>query len=236
MKKKAISKSTSKFFKRKSSLKLNTHIISLIVLIIYKYCSRIREKNEGCIMSIKVLVPLAGEFEEIEAVSIIDVLRRAEIEVVVASLNAVMLVKGANGISIEADVEVRDVNADELDMIVLPGGWGGTHALADDKNVQNLLREMDAKGKNIGAICAAPFALNKAGVLKEKYTCYPSVEEEIKKEGYMGDKMMVVEDANVMTSRGPATAICFALAIVKKLKGQERYDAIKSGLLANYCN
>jgi len=186
-------------------------------------------------MSIKVLVPLASGFEEIEAVSIIDVLRRAEIEVIVASLNAVMLVKGANGISIQADTEIKDVNADTLDMVVLPGGWGGTHALADDANVQNLLREMDAKGKNIGAICAAPFALNKAGVLKEKYTCYPSVEEEIREEGYMGDKAMVVEDANVMTSRGPATAICFALAIVKKLKGQESYEALKSGLLATYC-
>ena len=186
-------------------------------------------------MSIKVLVPLATGFEEIEAVSIIDVLRRAEIEVVVASLNAVMLVKGVNGITIQTDLQVKDVNAAELDMIVLPGGWGGTHALAEDENVQNLLREMDAKGKNIGAICAAPFALNTAGVLKEKYTCYPSVEEEIRAEGYMGDKDMVVEDKNIMTSRGPATAICFALAIVKKLCSDESYKRLKEGLLATYC-
>ena len=120
-------------------------------------------------------------------------------------------------------------------MIVLPGGWGGTHALADDENVQKLLQDMDAKGKNIGAICAAPFALNKAGVLKQNYTCYPSVEEEIRQEGYQGDSAMVVEDANVMTSRGPATAICFALSIVKKLQGEERYNMLKSGLLATYC-
>jgi 4-methyl-5(b-hydroxyethyl)-thiazole monophosphate biosynthesis len=186
-------------------------------------------------MSIKILVPLAAEFEEIEAVSIIDVLRRSGIEVLVASLNATMLVKGANGITVQTDVQVKDVNAAELDMIVLPGGWGGTHALAEDENVQNLLREMDAKGKNIGAICAAPFALNAAGVLKEKYTCYPSVEEEIREEGYLGDKDMVVEDKNVMTSRGPATAICFALAIVKKLRGEESYKALKEGLLATYC-
>ena len=94
---------------------------------------------------------------------------------------------------------------------------------------------MDAKGKNIGAICAAPYALNKAGVLKEKYTCYPSVEDEIKRDGYQGDSAMVVEDANIITSRGPATAICFALSIVKKLKGEEVYNSIKSGVLANYC-
>ena len=183
----------------------------------------------------KVLVPLAKGFEEIEAVSIIDVLRRAEVEVLVASLNEEMLVEGANGITIQTDIQVADISADILDMVVLPGGWDGTHALADDVNVQKLLQEMDAKGKNIGAICAAPFALNKAGVLKEHYTCYPSVESDIRQEGYMGDVSMVVEDQNVMTSRGPATAICFALAIVKKLKGEETYKALKEGLLATYC-
>ena len=183
----------------------------------------------------KVLVPLAGGFEEIEAVSIIDVLRRAEVEVLIGSLTQEMLVRGANGITIQADVEVKNLSADMLDMVVLPGGWDGTHALADDENVQNLLREMDAKGKNIGAICAAPFALNRAGVLKEHYTCYPSVEEQIRQEGYEGDKAMVVEDANVMTSRGPATALCVGLAIVKKLKGEATYKALKEGLLATYC-
>jgi len=183
----------------------------------------------------KVLVPLACGFEEIEAVSIIDVLRRAEIEVLVASLDADFLVKGANGITIKADLEVKNITADEIDMIVLPGGWDGTHALADDENVQNLLKEMDEKGKNIGAICAAPFALNKAGVLKQNYTCYPSVEEQIRKDGYKGESSMVVEDENIMTSRGPATAICFALSIVKKLKGDEMYEMLRGGLLATYC-
>lgn len=183
----------------------------------------------------KVLVPLAEGFEETEAVSIIDVLRRADVEVLMASLNDNMLVRGANNIVIQADLHVKDVTADELDMVVLPGGWGGTHALAEDENVQRLLREMDVKNKNIGAICAAPFALNAAGVLKEKYTCYPSVEEQIREEGYMGDKEMVVEDANVMTSRGPGTALCFGLAIARKLKGKATYKALKEGLLATYC-
>lgn len=185
---------------------------------------------------IKVLVPLAKGFEEIEAVSVIDVLRRAEIEVLVASLDGASLVKGANGITIQTDFEVKDVSASQIDMIVLPGGWGGTYLLADDVNVQNILKEMDEKGKNIGAICAAPFALNKAGVLKSKYTCYPSVEEEMQREGYQGDLSMVVEDENVITSRGPATAICFALSIVKKLKGEEVYKNLKSGVLADFCD
>ena len=182
-----------------------------------------------------VLVPLAKGFEEIEAVSIIDVLRRAQIDVLVASLDHTALVQGANGIVIEADVSIDNVVTDILDMIVLPGGVDGTYALAENKIVQNLLKEMDALGKNIGAICAAPYALNAAGVLKENYTCYPSFEEQIRLDGYQGDKAMVVEDGNVMTSRGPATAICFALEIVKKLKGQETYDALKAGLLADFC-
>ena len=182
-----------------------------------------------------VLVPIAKGFEEIEAVSIIDVLRRAEIEVLVASLDDKNLVKGANGITIQTDLEVKDVSSNELDMIILPGGWDGTYALADDENVQRLLKEMDAKGKNIAAICAAPFALNAAGVLKQNFTCYPSAEKQIREDGYQGDKFMVVEDENVMTSRGPATAICFALAIVKKLKGEETYEALKAGVLATYC-
>lgn len=183
----------------------------------------------------KVLVPLAKGFEEIEAVSIIDILRRADIEVIVASLDENILVEGAHGIKVQTDVKVIDISVDELDMVVLPGGWIGTHALADDKNVQNILKEMDQKGKNIAAICAAPFALNRAGVLKHNYTCYPSVEEQVRLDGYQGDKAMVVEDANVMTSRGPATAICFALEIVKKLKGKEVYESLKNGLLASYC-
>lgn len=183
----------------------------------------------------KVLVPLATGFEEIEAVSIIDVLRRAGIEVLVASLNEVSAVKGANGINILTDINIKDVKVSELDMIALPGGWDGTHALADDKNVQNILKEMDSKGKNIAAICAAPYALHRAGVLKQNYTCYPSVEKEIREEGYIGDGTMVVEDGNVLTSRGPATAMCFALAIVKKLKGEETYKMVKGGLLAGFC-
>ena len=183
----------------------------------------------------KVLVPLAKGFEEIEAVTIIDVLRRAEIEAVVASLDNILLVQGANDIVVKADIEIKDVDTQTIDMVVLPGGWDGTYALADDANVQRILQEFNAQGKNIAAICAAPFALNKAGVLPQNFTCYPSVEEQIRLDGYQGDKSMIVEDGNVMTSRGPGTSLCFALEIVKKLKGEETYNMLKDGLLATYC-
>ncbi|PHS56193.1 MAG: DJ-1 family protein [Sulfurimonas sp.] len=183
---------------------------------------------------IKVLVPLAKGFEEIEAVSIIDVLRRADIEVLLASLDENSIVKGVNGICIATDIQIKDVNSSKLDMIVLPGGWDGTYALSDDDNILNILKEMDTRGQNIAAICAAPFVLNKAGVLKHNYTCYPSVEEHIREDGY-SDINMVVEDDNIMTSRGPGTAICFALAIVKKLKGEDVYLSLKGALLAKFC-
>jgi protein deglycase len=183
----------------------------------------------------RVLVPIATGFEEIEAVCIIDVMRRAGIEVIMGSLDEMLLIKGANGITVQADRSIAGINADELDMIVLPGGWGGTNALAEDEYVQSLLKEMDAKGKNIGAICAAPFALYTAGVLKEGYTCYPSVEEQINVAGYQGDKSAVVQTGNVMTSRGPGTAICFGLEIVKKLVGDDAYEGLRRGLLADYC-
>jgi len=184
---------------------------------------------------LKVLVPIATGFEEIEAINMVDVLRRAGINVIMGSLDENDLVKGAHGIMIQTDCPIKGLSADDLDMIVLPGGWGGTKLLAQDETVQSLLKEMDNKGKNIGAICAAPYALYTAGVLKEGYTCYPSVEDEIKVAGYQGDKSAVVQSGNIMTSRGPATAICFGLAIVKKLVGDEMYETLRGGLLADHC-
>ena len=99
------------------------------------------------------------------------------------------------------------------------------------KPLAKKLKEFEEKNKKIGAICAAPYALHKAGVLNQNYTCYPSFEKKIKDDGYQDDKN-VVTDNNVITSRGPATAIDFALEIVKTLKGNDIYHQIKTGLLA----
>lgn len=180
-----------------------------------------------------VVIPLAEGFEEIEAVSLIDVLRRADIEVIVAGVGSNM-VAGAHSVKVETDCLISQISSDEMEMFILPGGWDGTHALADDTDVQRLLKEMDTKGKMIGAICAAPYALEKAGVLKHDYTCYPSVEKQIRLDGYTKEQT-VVTDGNIMTSRGPGTAICFALAIVERLKGPETANALKKGMLADFC-
>ena len=177
----------------------------------------------------QVLIPLAVGFEEIEAVTLIDILRRAHIDVTIAGLDREQ-VCGAHGITVEADMLLDDVELSVFDMIVLPGGLPGAEHLAKSEKVQKILQYFDGDNKRIGAICAAPWALATAGVLKEKYTCYPSFEKTIGKEGYISNSN-VVYDHNIMTSRGPSTAMEFALAIVKELSGEEIYLSLREGLL-----
>jgi len=182
------------------------------------------------------LVLLAEGFEEIEAVTIIDIMRRGGIEVQSAYLDgefATNLVLGANGITVEADISLKSAVVDDYDIVVLPGGWGGTNRLAENEMAQNVIKEFKTEGKWVAAMCAAPYALHVAGVLSKKYTCYPSVEEQIRPED-RSDDVVVVEDG-VITSQGPATAICFALEIVRQLVGAESFNAVKSGTLAKYC-
>jgi 4-methyl-5(b-hydroxyethyl)-thiazole monophosphate biosynthesis len=180
----------------------------------------------------QVLVPLATGFEEIEAVTIIDVLRRGGIKVIMASVEEEYCVQGAHGIVIECSCSVESLTADELDMIVLPGGWDATQTLSSHLGVQSLLQSMDAQGKAIGAICAAPYALYTAGVLKQEYTCYPSIENHIDaSKNYHLKGESVVYSGNVITSRGPATAMDFALSIVQKLAGESVYTSLLNDLL-----
>jgi 4-methyl-5(b-hydroxyethyl)-thiazole monophosphate biosynthesis len=182
------------------------------------------------------LVLLAEGFEEIEAVTIIDIMRRGGIEVQSAYLDgefATDLVLGANGITVEADIPLKRAVVDDYDIVVLPGGWGGTNRLAENEMAQNVIKEFKSEGKWVAAMCAAPYALHVAGVLSKKYTCYPSVEEQIRPEDRVDD--IVVVDDKVITSQGPATAICFALEIVRQLVGEESFNTVKSGTLAKYC-
>lgn len=181
-----------------------------------------------------ILIPIATGFEEIEAISLIDVLRRAEITVITASLEENLEVQGAHDIKVIADRSIDNIQSKDIDMILLPGGWGGTKLLAQNEKVQNILKEMNSKNKDIAAICAAPYALNSAGVLSQKYTCYPSVEQDIRVQGYQSDKK-IVEEGNIITSKGPGTAMCFALYIVKKYKGDTVYNSLKSALLVDFC-
>ncbi len=183
----------------------------------------------------KVLVPLANGFEEIEAMSIIDVLNRANIEVIVAGLEK-REVKGSNtGLNIIAHTVLDEVDINTLDMIVLPGGLPGAEYLAKSEKIKSIIKELNNKNKPVGAICAAPWALKEAGVLEhKKHTNYPGFENHTGKENYIADQKVVIDD-NVITSRGPGTAICFALEIVKLLKGNKIFNKVKSALLVDFC-
>jgi len=178
------------------------------------------------------LVLLADGFEEIEAVSIIDIMRRGGVEVNSAYLDTEM-VTGSNGITIQANISLKVAYPDDYDAIVLPGGWGGTNAIAQNPLAQEYIKLFANDGKWVAAMCAAPYALHVAGVLSKRYTCYPSVEEQIRPNDRVDD--MVVVDGRVITSQGPATAICFALEIVRQLVGEESYESVKVGTLASYC-
>ncbi|WP_028950834.1 DJ-1 family glyoxalase III [Sulfurihydrogenibium subterraneum] len=177
----------------------------------------------------KVLVPLADGFEEIEAISIVDILRRAGIEVVITGLHD-GYIESARGVKVIPDTTIDKVSADEFDMIVLPGGQPGTDNLNKDERVKKLIQDFYNKGKLTGAICAAPYVLASAGILHgKKATSYPTYKDKLGDVNYLEES--VVEDSNVLTSRGPGTAACFALKIVEKLAGKEKADQIQQATL-----
>jgi 4-methyl-5(b-hydroxyethyl)-thiazole monophosphate biosynthesis len=177
----------------------------------------------------KVAVILADGFEEVEAIAIVDVLRRAEITVVIAGLHDGPVVS-ARKVKIIPDTVIDTVLPDGFDMIVLPGGQPGADNLNADPRVKDLVRAFSQKGKLTGAICAAPIVLGSAGVLKGKHaTAYPSYKDRLG--GAVYEEKAVVEDGDVLTSRGPGTAFAFGLAIVARLVSKEKAQKIREAML-----
>lgn len=256
----------------------------------------------------KIAVILADGFEEIEAITLIDILRRAGANVKIVGLSS-KNIRGAHGIKIEADEifddvfsrenidenidacakplnPARDLNQDtkdqileanspkstsgcsvkqtpnldenlidDFDAILLPGGLPGAKFLAQSKKLGAVLRKFSAQGKKIGAICAAPWALASAGVLRGEFVCYPGFEKQVLSANdefmrvqngeknsqicgenlqnelkFCGDKNVVI-NGNILTSKGPATAMEFALILVREICGETKYNEIKSDLL-----
>ncbi len=176
----------------------------------------------------RVLVPLAEGFEELEAVTIIDILRRAGIEVVVASLASNPVI-GAHGIRLAADTPLAALAEQDFDMIALPGGMPGADHLKNDPRIGGLVRRLHAAGRPVAAICAAPMVLAAAGVLDgRRATSYPGFLEDAGGATVVGDAVVV--DGGVITSRGPGTALDFALALVEALEGRGAREAIEARL------
>jgi len=174
----------------------------------------------------RVLVPLAEGFEEIEAVAVVDLLRRAGIEVSTASLAGVR-VTGSHGITIEADMAIDDALAADFDMIVLPGGMPGAEHLKRDARVIALLQRFANDGRYTAAICAAPGVLAHAGLLDgRRATSFPGFLRADSAPGIALSEAPVVVDGKLVTSRGPGTAIEFSLALVELLCGRDAADAV----------
>lgn len=179
----------------------------------------------------KVGVILADGFEEIEAVTVVDILRRAELEVVVYGLDK-EIITGSHGVKIVTDRKMPELEQD-LDALVLPGGMPGAKNLADSKKVKEWIQKMNAQKKIIAAICASPaLVFAPIGVLDgKKATCYPEMEGSFsKKVTYLQEDVVV--DENIITSRGPGTALKFSLVLVERLTCKETATTLRERTLA----
>ena len=175
----------------------------------------------------KVLFPITNGFEEIEAATTLDVLRRAGIETVTAGMPSSMLI-GSRGLHIKTDRKFEDVKNQDFDALVLVGGDPGYKNLQQSQDLLKTILDYDEKKKTIAAICAAPTVLAKAGILANRAaTVYPGMERDIPRPR---NKKTVV-DGNIITSQGPGTAIEFALTIVQVLKGEEISKKVRRSLI-----
>ncbi len=178
----------------------------------------------------KVAVILAEGFEEVEAIAPVDLLRRAKIDCVTVSLAGEKLVPSSRHIPVLADRSWEEVDFDEYDGVVLPGGLAGTECLLADDRVAALLRQFHEAGKLTAAICAAPTVLAKTGLLAGKRAiCYPGLEEKL--EGALVTCEEVVQDGTVITSRGMGTSVPFGLALVEYFLGSETAEALASKIV-----
>ena len=178
----------------------------------------------------KTAILFANGYEEVEALTVVDLLRRAKIGCEILSVADSGQVTGSHGISIGADRNFSGTDFSQYDGVILPGGMPGTTNLAADERVLALLRSFAAAGKLTAAICAAPTVLAKAGLLEgNKAVCYPGMEEQLTGAKVSFDPVAV--DGTVITSRGLGTAIPFALSIVQYFEGRERAEALASSVV-----
>ncbi len=182
----------------------------------------------------RVLACFTTGVEEIEFVAVVDILRRADVEVVMVSLDGES-VTGRSGITIKADASLPDVMNEDWDMVVLPGGLPNAHLLRDDANVRIVVGRLCNERKSIAAICAAPTVLAAYGITAgRRVTSYPSCQQEMEElqpsSVYVHES--VVEDDVLTTSRGPGTAVEFALRLVAKLCGEDKSEEIRQSIVA----
>lgn len=178
----------------------------------------------------KLGIFMADGCEEIEGLTVVDLVRRAGIEIEMISVSGKETVTGSHKIAFLTDVRKEDADYTSYDGIVLPGGMPGTTHLMEDETVNRVIREFAENGKLVAAICAAPSVLGNAGLLEgKKATCYPGVEAKLIGANFVTDS--VAKDGNIITSRGLGTAIDFAAEIVAYLKDQDAAKALKESIV-----
>ncbi|NLP34701.1 MAG: DJ-1/PfpI family protein [Clostridiales bacterium] len=183
----------------------------------------------------KVYIFLADGFEEVEALTVVDLLRRADMDIAMVSLNGTRMVTGSHNITVQADMVFEDNEFKDADLLVLPGGMPGTTTIMNHEGLDKLLKEYHAKGKHLAAICAAPTVLGQKGMLKGKNaTCFTGMEEQL-----LGANVMdvsVVVDGMITTSKGLGTAIDFSLSLIKSFKGEEEAKKMASEIQYKHYN
>jgi 4-methyl-5(b-hydroxyethyl)-thiazole monophosphate biosynthesis len=186
----------------------------------------------GGIGMAKTVIFLAEGFEEIEALTVVDLLRRAKIEITMASITGKKSVTGSHGITVEVDALFDDIDFDSMDMLILPGGMPGTTNLENYAPLTEQIKKFNDAGKNISAICAAPTVFGKMGILSDKKaTCYPGREGDLL--GADVQKTETVKDGHILTSRGMGTAIPFGLAIIEIFQGAEAAENMGKAIVYN---
>nr|CAX70855.1 hypothetical protein [Schistosoma japonicum] len=183
-------------------------------------------------MSASALVILSEGAEEMEAVTVADILARAGVNVTMGGLQGDAIIKGSRGVLIKPNVALSSVSSKLFDMVVMPGGMGGSNAMAESKLVGQILREHEKHGKYIAAICAAPIALESHKIaVGKKLTSYPGFEDRLRSYTYCED--IVVVDDKLVTSRGPGTAIAFAMKLVELLCSKSKAQTLAKGMLVS---
>lgn len=178
----------------------------------------------------KVLIFMAEGHEEIEALTVVDLLRRAGIDICMVSITGDKKVTGSHGITTVCDKLIETVNFDDADMLVLPGGMPGTINLGECELLMDQVHGFNTSKKGLAAICAAPTVFGKAGILQgKKATCYTGMEADLKGADVSTDA--VCHDGHIITSRGMGTAIPFALEIIRTFQGDEAAEKLAKSIV-----
>lgn len=181
----------------------------------------------------KAIVLLGKGFEEVEALTVVDVLRRGGIHCITCSINGEDEVLGSHSIHVKANNILEKVDVDKYDALVIPGGMPGAANLRDSERVIELVKKLNNENKLVAAICAGPIVLGRAGILNgKKVTSYPGYEGELGDVEYCEE--IVVQDDNIITSRGPATAMYFSFKILENLADKETVEQLKEAMLVNF--